>query len=133
MNSHLRGDSAITHDTVGQRSLVRAIESNAALRPQHVFIEYGALHITHAAFAAAVRRVANGLLAAGIRAGQRVLAYLPNCPEYLLVRFAVQRIGAVFVTSSTAGSHVTCATMSRIRAADSRSVMTSVAPLAASW
>ena len=101
MNSHLRGDSAITHDTVGQRSLVRAIESNAALRPQHVFIEYGALHITHAAFAAAVRRVANGLLAAGIRAGQRVLAYLPNCPEYLLVRFAVQRIGAVFVTCSS--------------------------------
>jgi len=91
----------LTHDTVGQRSLVRAIESNAALRPQHVFIEYGALHITHAAFAAAVRRVANGLLAAGIGAGQRVLAFLPNCPEYLVVRFAVQRIGAVFVTCST--------------------------------
>ena len=90
----------ITHDTIGQRSLVRAIESNAALRPQHVFIEYGALHITHAAFASAVRRVANGLLAHGISAGERVLAYLPNCPEYLVMRFAVQRIGAVFVTCS---------------------------------
>jgi crotonobetaine/carnitine-CoA ligase len=89
------------HDTVGQRTLVRAIESNAALRPQHVFIEYGAMHITHAAFAAAVRRVANGLLKAGIGAGQRVLALLPNCPEYLVVRFAVQRIGAVFVTCSS--------------------------------
>ena len=91
----------ITHDIVGQRTLLRAIESNAALRPQHVFIEYGALHITHAAFAAAVRRVANGLLAMGITPGQRVLAYLPNCPEYLVVRFAVQRIGAVFVTCSS--------------------------------
>ena len=30
----------IPHDTVGQRSLVRAIESNAALRPAHVFIEF---------------------------------------------------------------------------------------------
>ena len=89
------------HDTVGQRTLVRAIESNAALRPQHVFIEYGELNISHAAFAAAVRRVANGLLAMGITTGQRVLAYLPNCPEYLLVRFAVQRIGAVFVTCSS--------------------------------
>ncbi len=88
------------HDTVGQRSLVRAIESNAALRPAHVFIEYGALRITHAAFASAVRRVANGLLTRGVVAGERVLAYLPNCPEYLLVRFAVQRIGAVFVTCS---------------------------------
>ena len=91
----------IFHDTIGQRSLVRAIESNAALRPQHVFIEYGALRITHAAFASAVRRVANGLLARGVTAGERVLAYLPNCPEYLLVRFAVQRIGAVFVTCSS--------------------------------
>ena len=88
------------HDTIGQRSLVRAIESNAALRPQQVFIEYGALHITHAAFASAVRRVANGLLARGVTRGARVLAYLPNCPEYLVVRFAVQRIGAVFVTCS---------------------------------
>ncbi len=90
----------IPHDTIGQRSLVRAIESNAALRPDHVCIEYGALRITHAAFATAVRRVANGLLARGVLAGARVLAYLPNCPEYLVVRFAVQRIGAVFVTCS---------------------------------
>jgi carnitine-CoA ligase len=88
------------HDSIGQRSLVRAIESNAALRAQHVFIEYGELRITHAAFASAVRQVANSLLNCGVKAGERVLAYLPNCPEYLLVRFAVQRIGAVFVTCS---------------------------------
>ena len=90
----------ISHDSIGQRSLVRAIESNAALRPAQVFIEYDALRVSHAAFASAVRRVANGLLASGVTAGERVLAYLPNCPEYLVVRFAVQRIGAVFVTCS---------------------------------
>ena len=89
------------HDTVGQRTLVRAIESNAALRPAHPFIEFGALTLSHADFARAVRRVANGLLAQGITAGQRVLATLPNCPEYLVLRFAVQRIGAVFVTCSS--------------------------------
>lgn len=89
------------HDSVGQRTLVRALESNARLRPQHPFIEYGALTITHAAFAEAVRRVANGLLAKGVAHGERVLAFLPNCPEYLVVRFAVQRIGAVFVTCSS--------------------------------
>ena len=89
------------HDTVGQRTLVRAIESNARLRPHHPFIEFGDLQISHAAFAAAVRRVANGLLAKGIAAGERVLAFLPNCPEFLVVRFAVQRIGAVFVTCSS--------------------------------
>lgn len=89
------------HDSVGQRTLLRAIESNARLRAGHPFIEYGALTVSHAAFAAAVRRVANGLLASGITHGQRVLAFLPNCPEYLVVRFAVQRIGAVFVTCSS--------------------------------
>ncbi len=87
--------------TVSARSLVRAIEHNALLRPHHVFLEYGDLRITHAAFAAAVRRVANGLLARGVRPGARVLALLPNCPEFLLVRFAVQRIGAVFVSCSS--------------------------------
>lgn len=92
------------HDSVGQRSLVRAIEHNARLRPRHPFIEFGDLTITHAAFAAAVRRAANGLLASGITAGTRVLALLPNCPEYLVVRFAVQRIAAVFVNCSTLGA-----------------------------
>ncbi len=101
MKSHLPGNAMRPHDTVGQRTLLRAIESNAALRPQHPFIEYGELTITHAAFADAVRRVANGLMAHGITHGQRVLAFLPNCPEYLVVRFAVQRIGAVFVTCSS--------------------------------
>ena len=98
------------HDTVGQRSLVRAIESNAALRPAQVFIEYGALRITHETFANAVRRVANGLLTRGVVAGERVLAYLPNCPEYLVVRFAVQRIGARFELDTSSarrfGHHV---------------------------
>ena len=92
------------HDSVGQRSLVRALEDNARLRPDHAFIEYGDLTVTHAGFAAAVRRVANGLLASGVGAGARVLALLPNCPEYLVVRFAVQRIGAVFVNCSTLGA-----------------------------
>lgn len=89
------------HDSVGQRTLLRAIESNARLRAGHPFIEYGALTVSHAAFAEAVRRVANGMLSIGITHGQRVLALLPNCPEYLVVRFAVQRIGAVFVTCSS--------------------------------
>lgn len=101
MKSHLPGNAMRPHDTVGQRTLVRAIESNAALRPHHPFVEFGELTITHAAFADAVRRVANGLMAHGITHGQRVLAFLPNCPEYLVVRFAVQRIGAVFVTCSS--------------------------------
>jgi fatty-acyl-CoA synthase len=51
--------------------------------------------------AAASRRVAAGLAAAGIGPGDRVAIWLPNIPEWLVVYFACARLGAVAVAINT--------------------------------
>lgn len=56
---------------------------------------------SYRSFAAEVRRVAAGLAAKGIQAGDRVLIHLDNCPELLFVWFACATLGAVGVLSNT--------------------------------
>ena len=48
--------------------------------------------------AAEVDTVALGLLALGVRRGDRVGIWSPNCPEWFVLQFATARIGAVLVT-----------------------------------
>ena len=45
-----------------------------------------------------VDAVALGLLALGVRCGDRVGIWSPNCPEWVFLQFATARIGAVLVT-----------------------------------
>src|SRR5262245_21926357 len=44
-----------------------------------------------------VNRVALGLLAMGIRKGDRVGIWSPNCPEWVLVQYATAKVGAILV------------------------------------
>ncbi|MGE2832842.1 AMP-binding protein [Mycobacterium sp. SMC-4] len=52
---------------------------------------------TYTEFRAAVRRLASGLLAAGISAGDRVGNWSPNTPEWTLAQYATAEIGAILV------------------------------------
>jgi len=49
-----------------------------------------------------VRRLAAGLLRAGVGAGDRVGIWAPNCPEWTLTQYATAEIGAVLVTVNPA-------------------------------
>jgi fatty-acyl-CoA synthase len=49
-----------------------------------------------------VRRLATGLLQAGISAGDRVGIWAPNCPEWVLTQYATAEIGAVLVNINPA-------------------------------
>jgi fatty-acyl-CoA synthase len=42
--------------------------------------------------------VARGLLALGVRTGDRVGIWSPNCPEWMLLQYATARIGAILVS-----------------------------------
>ncbi len=57
--------------------------------------------LTHAALAAAVRRLAGGLAAQGIGPGDRVALFLPNRPGLLLLLLALARRGACAVLLNT--------------------------------
>ena len=46
-------------------------------------------------------RVAKGLIALGIQPGEKVALWMPNCPEWLFIMFAVMKLGAVLVPINT--------------------------------
>ena len=56
--------------------------------------------ITYGQFHQRVGRIAGGLARRGVRAGERVLIHLDNCPETLLAWYACAWIGAVAVTTN---------------------------------
>jgi fatty-acyl-CoA synthase len=56
---------------------------------------------TFAALAAGVDRVARGLMALGVRPGDKVALWMVNRPEWIEIAFAVLRIGAVLVPINT--------------------------------
>jgi len=57
---------------------------------------------TYGAFAAAVDRLATGLLELGLNPGDRIGIWSPNRPEWLLVQFASARAGLILVTVNPA-------------------------------
>src|SRR5438552_19134344 len=46
-----------------------------------------------------VNRMAGGLSRLGVRKGERVVLALPNCPEYVVSFFAIQKLGAIVINA----------------------------------
>lgn len=83
-------------------TLTALLEETAAALPDApalAFLDEPAL--TYRDFAAAARRVAAGLARQGIGAGDRVAIWLPNRPEYLILHFALARLGAAAIHVNT--------------------------------
>ncbi|MEB3049011.1 AMP-binding protein [Mycolicibacter sp. MYC123] len=57
---------------------------------------------SYAEFVHDVRRLASGLIQAGVVAGDRVGIWAPNCAEWVLTQYATSEIGAVLVTVNPA-------------------------------
>ncbi|MBM3512506.1 MAG: acetoacetate--CoA ligase [Alphaproteobacteria bacterium] len=55
---------------------------------------------TYKKLCAAVSRLAQALQSYGIQPGDRVAAYVPNCPEAIIAMLAVTSLGAVFTSAS---------------------------------
>src|SRR5688500_7345246 len=48
------------------------------------------------------RLIARGLVAVGVRPGDRVAVWATNVPEWIVLQFALAKIGAILVTVNTA-------------------------------
>jgi len=94
-----RTDIPLLEETIGQRfeATVRRLPEHEALVMPHQDIRwsYGRLD-------AEVNRVARGLLARGIQAGERVGVWAPNLVEWVLMQFATAKIGAIQVNINPA-------------------------------
>lgn len=83
--------------TYGDRTVLdlfeRAVRDHAG-RPA---LDFMGRQTTYAETAAAVSRVAEGLRALGVKAGDNVALVMPNCPQNVIAFMAVVRLGATVV------------------------------------
>src|SRR5207249_4737383 len=75
--------------------LARALPSNEAIvytgGPRYTFVELDR----------EARAIARGLMALGVARGERVVLWATNVPEWVVLQFALAKIGAVLVTANT--------------------------------
>jgi fatty-acyl-CoA synthase len=82
-------------------TLSALLAEHVAARPQEPALYYGGEALSYAGLADKAARVAQGLSAVGIAAGDRVALWLPNTPAYLVLNLALARIGAIAVAVNT--------------------------------
>ncbi len=56
---------------------------------------------TFAELEAEARLIARGLMARGVQPGERVVVWATNVPEWVVLQFALAKIGAILVTANT--------------------------------
>jgi fatty-acyl-CoA synthase len=97
--SHGTSDTPLLGDTIGEhfeRTAARFADRPALVSRQQD------VRLTYAQLDAAVDAAAAGLLRAGIRAGDRVGIWAPNCAEWVLVQYATAKVGAILVNVNPA-------------------------------
>ncbi len=78
-------------------TLGRLLDETAERFAEATALVYQGRQWTYQELRREVNRLAGGLAHRGVRRGDRVLIALPNCPEFILSFFAVQKLGAVVV------------------------------------
>jgi fatty-acyl-CoA synthase len=97
--SHGTSDTPLLGDTIGLNfeRIVARFADRPALVSRHQDVR-----LTYAELDAAVDAAAAGLLRLGIRAGDRVGIWAPNCAEWVVVQYATAKIGAILVNVNPA-------------------------------
>ncbi|WP_150306746.1 long-chain-fatty-acid--CoA ligase [Planctomonas psychrotolerans] len=86
-----------THIDLPEGSLVDIVDESAERFPSDVALEFFGSTTTYSSLRDQIARAAEGLRAAGVRAGDPVAIVLPNCPQHVVAFYAVLRLGAVVV------------------------------------
>ena len=85
---------------IPDRSLVELVQESVLKHPNRVAFNYYGAKWTYQRFWDASAHVAQFLLNEGLRRGDRVALYLPNCPVYPIAYFAALRAGLTVVQVS---------------------------------
>lgn len=85
-------------------TLPYVLEYQAQARAEEIFLSWGheGKDWSYAELNRQVNRLAHGFLEQGIRKGDYVALFLPNCPEFIFVWFALSKIGAIELALSDA-------------------------------
>lgn len=85
---------------LGVAPLHEYLKDHATKQPDKNALIYYGKKFTYREYNEIVDRLANALYSLGVRKGDTVTIFLPNCPQYLFGYFAVQRIGAILVSAN---------------------------------
>jgi len=77
------------------------IEAQTEKNPDKVFLYFAEQEITYKEFNEHINRAANVFLSLGVKKGDRVCFFLPNCPEFLYGWLGLAKIGAILVPINT--------------------------------
>jgi len=80
--------------------LMAGVERAAERYPDRTAIIYLGERITYRKLVEQIRRFATALDGLGIRKGDKIMLYIPNCPQFLIAYFGAHLIGAVPVPVS---------------------------------
>ena len=83
--------------TVGQ--LLTRLAS--ALPEREALVYAGGPRYTFRALEREARTIAIGLMRLGVKPGERVVVWATNVPEWVVLQFALAKIGAILVTANT--------------------------------
>ncbi len=115
------------------------LETSAGRVPSKVALIFEGQRLTYEHLEVAANRLANALIAAGVRRGDRVVIHLGNSVEAVVSIFAVLKADAVFVmmSGSTTASRLTfvlndCRAVALISHARTRAILQEACPLAPS-
>lgn len=86
---------------VGDATIRDVLERRAAQTPSDVYCSFRGRDLTLAELDSAVNQVANGLLASGLKAGDRVALMLPSHPDHIVAILALCKAGLVRVPVNT--------------------------------
>jgi len=73
----------------------------SALPDNEALVYEGGPRYTFAALEREARIIARGLIAIGVEPGERVVVWATNVPEWIVLQFALAKIGAILVTANT--------------------------------
>ena len=68
--------------------------------PEKTALVYLGEKVSYAQLRDLIGRFAGGLTQRGVSKGDRVMIYIPNCPQWVIAFFGIQKIGAVAVPIS---------------------------------
>jgi long-chain acyl-CoA synthetase len=85
------------HIDYPETTLPERLAEVAAKYPDQPAIIYKGTQIPYRDFDKAVDQAAAGLQQMGIKPGDRVAIHLPNCPQFPMSYYAIQRVGAIVV------------------------------------
>jgi long-chain acyl-CoA synthetase len=78
-------------------NLAALLEHSARELPEKTAIVYEGKRFSYGQINAVANKVANGLIASGIRKGDKIALICPNLPFFPMVYYAILKVGAVVV------------------------------------